>query len=142
MGRVNMQKAPPLWREKTAPLKFMIRRRVRIARRLLLPSGVALVDCCYNHCSRQVYCHLGHRAVAVDHYCPHKAKALRSPMVATQTRYKFLCSMPGSGRSLQKGGNDEKRLACANKMQVPAISERVTRKLEEANDATSLGDVF
>ena len=61
---------------------------------------------------------------------------------ATATSYKFLCSMPGSGRSLQKGGNHEESLDCANKMLVPPIPERVTRKLEEANDATSLGDVF
>ena len=63
----------------------------KIARPLLLPRGAVAVDCGYYQYSRQPYCKLSHRAIAVDHYCPHKAKAVLSPVVATHTREKFMC---------------------------------------------------
>ena len=109
----------------------------RIARPLLLAGGLALVDC-----TRQPYCQLSHLAVAVNHHCPHKAKAVLCPLVPTQTREKFLCPMPIFSQPLQKGGNHYERLDGANKMQVSAIPEWLTPKLDEINDVSSFGDVF
>ena len=62
-----------------------VRKQMAMARPLLLLDVVAAVDCGYNQCSRQLYCQPSHRAVAVDHHCPHKAKAALCPLVATQT---------------------------------------------------------
>ena len=79
---------------------------------------------------------------SLSSYCPHKAKPVLNPLVAIQTRENFLCSMPTSGHPLEKGGKHEESLDRANKMQVLAILEWLTPKLDEVNDASSLGSVF
>ena len=114
----------------------------RIARPLLLPGWVAAVDCGCNQCSRQPYRQLSHRAVAVDHRCPHKAEAVLCPLVATLTSKKILCPTPRFRQPLQKGSNHQERLDCANKTQVPAIPEQLAPKLDELNNVSSFGDVF
>ena len=113
-----------------------------LARSLPLRGGVAAADRGYNQCSRQPYCQLSHQAVAVDHHCPHKAKAVLCPLVATQTCEKILCPMPVLSHPLQKVGNHQERLDCANEMQVPSIPEWLKPKMDEINDVSSFGDVF
>ena len=77
----------------------------RVAGPLLPPSGVVAAYSGYRQCSRQPYSQVSHRAVAVDHYCPHKVKAVLDPLVTTQSWKKFMCSMPRSGHPFEKGGN-------------------------------------
>ena len=71
-----------------------------------------------------------------------RQKPSSAPWLPHKQATNFFCPTTPFRQPLQIGGNHQERLDSAKGMQVPAIPERLTPKLDEVNDVSSFGDVF